>query len=68
MSVDVVEIAQEVIFMDKSRAKEIAKEIIDTCNQYTDCKNCPFYNMLEYPTDCCIFGDSPDDSNWIIKE
>lgn len=54
--------------MDRSRAKKIVKEIVDICEKYTNCENCPFYNILEYPTHCCIFCDPPDDSNWIIKE
>lgn len=52
--------------MDKNKAKEILKEIIDTCEQYTDCKSCPFYNILKYPTDRCAFDDLSSAS--VIKE
>lgn len=43
--------------MDRIRAKEIVKEIIDTCNIYKSCENCPFFNVLKYETNRCAFDD-----------
>ena len=43
--------------MDRIRAKEIVKEIIDTCNIYKSCENCPFFNALKYETNRCAFDD-----------
>ena len=43
--------------MDKGRAKEIVKEIVDTCNIYDSCNKCPFFNILKYETNRCAFDD-----------